>query len=221
MPGTGIVSRKDVPSKSQKANRTSIPTFIAPNVWIITSSSAAAPARTTLICPGEAPRVIMPQTPIHILRLKPACSTTSLHFHQPPRYESHAVSINISLNTANLNVINISTLEFRIWQHLELHWNRTSLQHLANIPSVPLNELYKQMIASNGPMNPFLSTDESTGETGSVWTLFSHAGVCVMAIGLLIPAGLGIFCCYFLLVPTCQISALTFTIRFCVIYYCG
>ena len=46
-------------------------------------------------------------------------------------------------------------------------------------------------------MNPFLSTDESTGETVSVWTLFSHAGVCVMAIGLLIPAGLGIFCCYF------------------------
>ena len=69
-----------------------------------------------------------------------------------------------------------------------------SLQHLANIPSVPLDELYKQKITSNGPMNPFLSTDESTGETVSVWTLFSHAGMYVMAIGSLIPAGLGIFC---------------------------
>ena len=53
------------------------------------------------------------------------------------------------------------------------------------------------MITSNGPMNPFLSTDESTGETVSVWTLFSHVGVYVMGIELLIPAGLGIFCCYF------------------------
>ena len=53
------------------------------------------------------------------------------------------------------------------------------------------------MITSNGPVNPFLSTDESTGETVSVWTLFSHAGIYVMAIGSLIPAGLGIFCCYF------------------------
>ena len=62
---------------------------------------------------------------------------------------------------------------------------------------MPLDELYKQMFTSNRPMNPFLSTDESTGETVWVWTLFSHAGVYVIAIGLLIPAGLGIFCCYF------------------------
>ena len=54
------------------------------------------------------------------------------------------------------------------------------------------------MVNSNRPINPFPSTDESIGETVSIWTLFPHAGVYVMAIGLLIPAGLGIFCCYFL-----------------------
>ena len=53
------------------------------------------------------------------------------------------------------------------------------------------------MITSNRPVNPFLSTDESIGETVSVWTLFSHIGVYVMAIGSLIPAGLGVFCSYF------------------------
>ena len=100
------------------------------------------------------------------------------------------------MNTANLNVVNISAPEFRIWQHLEVHWNRTSLQHLANIPSVPFDDLYKQMITSDGSANPFLSTDESTEETVSVMTLFFHAGVYVMAIRSLIPAGLGLFCCY-------------------------
>ena len=178
----------------KKANSISIPTSIAPNVWIITSSSTESPTRITLSCPGEASRVIMPQIPIYILRLKPACSATSQHFHLPPQYESHDVSINISLNTAHLNVINISAPEIRIWQYLEPHWNRTSLQHLANIPSVPLDDHYKQMITSTGPVNPFLSTDESTGETISVWTLFSHLRVYVMAIGSFIPMGLGIFC---------------------------
>ena len=41
---------------------------------------------------------------------------------------------------------------------------------------------------------PF-SPEELTGGTDSIWTLFSTE-VYVMAIGSLIPAGLGIFCCY-------------------------
>ena len=49
------------------------------------------------------------------------------------------------------------------------------------------------MVASNRPVNTFLSTNESIGETVSVWTLFSHAGVYVTAIGSLIPVGLWIF----------------------------
>ena len=53
------------------------------------------------------------------------------------------------------------------------------------------------MITSNGPMNPFLSPDETTEDTASIWTLFSHAGVHVTSVGSLIPAGVGIFCCYF------------------------
>ena len=68
---------------------------------------------------------------------------------------------------------------------------------LSQYTFIPIVKLYKEMITSNGPINPFLSTDELIGETVSVWTLFSHAGVYITAIGSLIPAGLGIFCCYF------------------------
>ena len=50
------------------------------------------------------------------------------------------------------------------------------------------------MITSNRPVNPVLSTDVTTGVTASIWTLFSHARVYVTAIGLFIPARLGIFC---------------------------
>ena len=77
------------------------------------------------------------------------------------------------------------------------HQNKTQLQHLASIPLVPVDQLYKCMISGIIPITPFTLHGESTGDTVSIWTLFSHTGVYVMAIGSLIAAGLGIFCCYF------------------------
>ena len=44
---------------------------------------------------------------------------------------------------------------------------------------------------------PFNMDEESTEHIDSIWTLFSHTGIYVTAIGLLIPAGLGLSCCYF------------------------
>ena len=135
--------------------------------------------------------------PIHILWLLPVCSATSPYFYLPPHYEPTTAMLNISLEIANLNMINISVLDFHVWQHLENHQNETQLQHLAIIPLVSVNQLYKCMISGITPITPFTSPEESTGDTVSIWTLFSHTGVYVMAISSLIPARLGIFCCYF------------------------
>ena len=163
----------------RNTNSATIPMPIAPNVWILTSAPTVVLTGITLICPDEAPRFIKTQMPIHILCLPPACSATSQHFHLPPIMKLTRLTINISLNTANLNVMNISSPDFRIWQHLEDHWNRTQLHHLVNIPSVPIDQLYKHMINSNGPITPFISTDESIDDTASLWTLFSHTGIYV------------------------------------------
>ena len=92
-------------------------------------------------------------------------------------------------------MVKISSPDFRIWQHLEDHWNGTQLHHLVNIPSVPVDQLFKHMVSSNRPITSFTSTDESIDDTASLWTLFSHTGIYIMAIGSLIFAGLGIFCC--------------------------
>ena len=175
-------------------NSATTPTPIAPNVWILTPAPTVVLTGKMIICPEQAPRFSKTQTLIHILCLPPACSATSQHFHLPPHYETHELTINKTLKTVNLNVINISSPEFRIWQHLEDHWNGTQLHHLVNIPSVPIDQL---MVSSNGPITQFMSTDESIDDTASIWTLFSQTGIYIMAIGSLIPAGLGIFCCYF------------------------
>ena len=128
--------------------------------------------------------------------------------------------INISLSTANLNTMNISLPEFHVWQHLEDHWNTTQLCELAGVPTVHVAHLYKDMIDNNKPIHPFNIADESVDDTGSIWTLFSHTGIYIMTIGLLIPAGLGIFCCYLFLVLTCHASMLNFMIRFYATYHC-
>ena len=57
-----------------------------------------------------------------------------------------------------------------------------------------MDKLYRHMISDIQPMTPFISPEESTEDTASIWTLISQTGVYVMAIGSLIPAGLGIFC---------------------------
>ena len=51
----------------RNTNSVSIPTPIAPNVWILTSAPTAVSTRITLISPEEAPRFIKTQTSIHIL----------------------------------------------------------------------------------------------------------------------------------------------------------
>ena len=66
-------------------------------------------------------------------------------FHLPPHYENSALEVNVSLHMANLNMINISSVDFCIWQHLEKHWNKNQLQHLASILSVPVEQLYRHM----------------------------------------------------------------------------
>ena len=169
----------------------------APKVWILTTAPSAVTTAITLICPGETTKFITIKKPIHILWLPPAWSATSSNFHLPPCYESPTLEVNISLDMENLNMINISSLDFHIWQHQEKHQSDSQLQHLASIPSVPVNQLYRHMTNGIQYITPFTSSAESTGETASIWTLFSYTGVYEMAIGLVIPAGLGIFCCYF------------------------
>ena len=153
--------------------------------------------RITLICPGETTKFITILKPIHILQVPPACSATSPHFHLPPCYDPPALVVNISVDMANLKMVNMSSLDFHIWQHLKDLRNETQLHHLSSIPSIPIAQLYKHVISGTKPITPFTSPIQSIDDTGSIWTLFYHTGVYVMAIWLLIPAGLGIFFCYF------------------------
>ena len=62
------------------------------------------------------------------------------------------------------------------------------------------------MVISDGPINLFMSTDESIGDAVSAWTLFSHTGIYDMAIGLLIQVRLVIFCFLLCMFPHLLVS---------------
>ena len=75
--------------------------------------------------------------------------------------------------------------------------NKTHLHKLADLPTVPVAHLYKHMINNNRPMFLFDLADESVDDPAPILTTFSHTRIYITAIWLLIPTGLGIFCCYF------------------------
>ena len=71
------------------------------------------------------------------------------------------------------------------------------LLHLTTIPSIPVHKIYQHLPNNTLPIMPFNMDKELTEHTDSIWTMFSHTGMYITAIGSLIPAGLGLLFCYF------------------------
>ena len=190
---TGIASKCSL--QLCKTITTNLPTQITPDVWILTTLATAPINTVTLICPENPMETIPIQQPIHILKLCMACSATSSHFYLHPRYETPILDVNISLNMANLQMINISAQHFHIRQHLGNNRSDMQLQHLATIPSIPVHKVYQHLLNSTMPIIPF--NTEPSEDTDSLWSVFTHPGIYVSALGSIIPVGIGLFCCYF------------------------
>ena len=99
--------------------------------------------------------------PIHVLRLEPACSATSQHFHLPPKYEDTHVMMNLSIYNVNLDIINISSTLFRITQHVPSMQQQEMLEKLATLPPVPIKRIAKELMGevlqeTLSSDNPFL-----------------------------------------------------------------
>ena len=128
----------------------------------------------TIIYQDKATSTADLQQPFHLLRLSPACSAKSNYFHLPPCYEDHSMVMNVSLDTANIIAINISTLDFRIWQHFSRNCTQPYLQKLTNVPEVPVTQLYRDMINTSEPIHSFTIKDDD--DSSLIWTILRHPG---------------------------------------------
>ena len=178
-----------------KTIATPLPTQITPDVWILITPPSAPLDTISLISPEKPMTTIPVRCPLHILKLPVACSATSSHFYLPPRYESPVLNINVSLDMANLQTVNITALHFCVWQHMGKNHNETQLQHLADIPSVPVYKVYEHLLNNSLRMTPF--NMKLPGDTNTLWNMFTHPAVYISALGPFIILGTGLFCCYF------------------------
>ena len=170
----GIASKCSL--QLHKTTTTTLPTQITPDVWILTTPATAPINAITLICPEKPMETIPIWQPIHILKLPMACSATSSHFYLPPRYETPILDVNISLNMANLQMINISAQCFCIWQHLgNKNKSDMQLQHMATIPSILVHKVYQHFLNSTMPIVPV--NTEPSEDTDSLWSVFTHPGI--------------------------------------------
>ena len=178
-----------------KTTTTTLPTQIMPDVWILTTPAMASVNTISQICPEKPMETIAIRQLLHVLKLPTACSATSTHFYLPPRYETLVLNVNVSLDMANLQTVNITALCFHVWQHLGNNHSNTQLQHLATIPSIPVHKVYQHLLNSTLQLTPFNMKPSKDMDT--LWSLFTHPGIYILALGLLIPVGIGLFCCYF------------------------
>ena len=189
----GIASKCSL--QLHKTTTTALPTQITPDVWILTTPVIGPVTTITLICPEKPMETIAIWQPIHILKLPTACSATSAYFYLLPRYEIPILNVNISLSMAILQMINISALHFCICQHLGNNQSDMQLQHLTTIPSIPVHKVYQHLLNSTMHLTPF--TTEPSDDMDSLWSVFTHPEIYLSALGLIIPVGIGLFCCYF------------------------
>ena len=178
-----------------KTSSTSLPTQITPDAWILATPTSAPTDTISLICPEKPMETIPIRQPLHVLNLPMACSATSSHFYLPPRYESPVLNINVSLDMANLQTVNITALHFCIWQHMGKNHSKAQLQHLVTIPSIPVHKVYEHLLNNSLCLTPF--NMQPTEDTNTLWNLFNHPRIYISALGSLIPVGIGLFCCYF------------------------
>ena len=118
-----------------------LPIPLTSNVWAIISSPSV-----TVICPTGPATSIHISPPIHVLRLEPACSATSQHFHLPPKYEDTHITMNLSIYNADLDIINISSALFRITQHILSVQQQKTLERLAALPPVPIKRITMELM---------------------------------------------------------------------------
>ena len=178
---TALYAKNDQAIKEQcslaisHAPCTFVPIAVTSNLWIILSNPQTLASAMTIIYPEKANSTVSLQQPFHILMLSLAWSATSRYFHLLPHYKDHTIMMNVSLDTANINAINISTLDFRIWQHFSSNWSPSHLQKLANVPEVPVTQLYKDMINTNELTHLFTIKDEDK-DPSLIWTILLQPG---------------------------------------------
>ena len=168
------------------------PVVIMSNLWIFILTPTMQGSSISMIFPDKVTSSSLFQQPLHILKLPPACSATSRHFHLHLHYEDHMVAMHVSLHKANFNIFNVSTPDFCIWQQFDSNW--THMQKLVDISEVPITQLYKHVIGQSEPILQFDINRDMEDGPSLTWKLLTHPETYIGAISVIFVACICFYC---------------------------
>ena len=102
--------------------------------------------------------------------------------------------MNVSLDIANINAINISMPDFRIWQHFNINRTTPQLQKLTNVPELPVTRLYKHMINTSEPVHLFVFNKDDDKDSSLIWTNLMHPGTYIGTVHMIFVVCIGVYC---------------------------
>ena len=101
--------------------------------------------------------------------------------------------MNVSLDTTNFNTIDISTLDLSILRHFSNSCTPLHLHKLANVPKVPVTQLYTDMINTSEPIHSFTIEDDDE-DPSFIWTILMHPGTYIGTIGMIFAVCISVYC---------------------------
>ena len=146
----------------------------------------------TIIFPDTATSTVPLWQPVHIQRL-PLPAVLLLDIFTCPHIMRTHLNDELSLDTENINKINISTLDIRIWQHFSSNYTPPYLKKLANVPEVPVTQLYRDMINTSEPVHCFTIKDDEE-DPSLIWTILTHPGTYLGMNSMIFAVCIGVHC---------------------------
>ena len=103
------------------------------------------------------------------------------------------MGMNESLDAANINTINISMLDFRIWQHFSRNWTQPHLKKLTYVPEVPVAQHFRDMINVSEQIHSITSKDDEE-DSFLICTIIKHPRTYIRTIGMNFAVCIAVYC---------------------------
>ena len=99
--------------------------------------------------------------------------------------------MNLSLDTANINAINISTLDFRIWQYFSRNRTNPTCRSWQMFLKCQLHSSTE--INASEPIHSFTIKDDDE-DSFLIWTILKHPGTYIGTIGMIFAVCIDVYC---------------------------
>ena len=73
------------------------------------------------------------------------------------------------------------------------NWTPPHLQKLADVPEVPVTQLYRNMINASEPIHSFTIKDNEE-DPSLIWTILMHPRTYIGTIGMIFAVCIGVYC---------------------------